>query len=205
MNLLHSRKHTIGKFSKLAVLKPTQILAFALRNLNTEIKPPKDRLNPEPMVLNIGDHWTLERTFTREDVKNFAVAAQDKHPAHLSEDNAKSFYKKDVVYGIFTSSMFSMMIREMFPGAIYLGQKLKFTAPVLVDELVTAKMVVSDIREEKKVVTFKTEVTKEDGSKVAITGEGTFILPQLKVSFTVTPIFKFGLLGSWKAGEGRRR
>lgn len=159
------------------------LMRRALRYLSTEIKPPKDRLRPEPVTLDIGDFATLERKFTKEDVKNFAVAAQDKHAAHLSEDNAKTFYKADVVYGIFTSSMFSMIVRDLFPGAVYLGHELKFKAPIIINEDVKATMKVKDIREEKKVVTFETIVTKEnEGKKVAIEGEAKFIIPQLKVS-----------------------
>lgn len=79
--------------------------------------------------------------------------------------------------------MFTMIIRDLFPGAIYLGQSLKFKAPILIDEPVTAKMVVKDIREDKKIVTFTTVITKNsDGEKIAVDGEGTFILPNLKAS-----------------------
>jgi len=118
---------------------------------------------------------------------NFAIAAQDKHPAHISEDNAKTFYKSGVVYGIFSSSLFSVIVRDLFPGAIYLGQTLKFTSPIMINDTVQAKMMIQEINETKKKVTFRTTVTKtsEDG-KVAIEGEGTFILPQLKVSSTFT-------------------
>lgn len=156
----------------------------SLRYLSTEIKAPTDRLKPEPVTLNIGDYATLERQFTKEDIEMFAVAAQDKHAAHLNPENAKTFYKAGVVYGIFTSSMFSMIVRDLFPGAIYLDQTLKFTAPVMVDDKVTAKMVITDIKEDKKIVTFKTTVTKADGEKVAITGDSKFLIPHLHVSYS---------------------
>lgn len=72
-------------------------------------------------------------------------------------------------------------MRDLFPGAIYLGQELKFTAPIMINNNVTATVTVEDIREDKKIVTFQTIVKNEDTDKIAITGEGTFIIPQLKV------------------------
>ena len=58
---------------------------------------------------------------------------------------------------------------------------MKFTSPVLVNNEVTARMIVEKINEEKKIVTFQTILTNDTTDKVAIKGEGTFIIPQLKV------------------------
>lgn len=161
--------------------------------MSNKIQPPKDRLNVEPIRLDIGDYAESERIFTTKDIELFATAAQDKHAHHLHPDNAKTFYKSNIVYGIFTSSMFTMVVRELFPGAIYLGQSLKFTAPVHVDEPVKAKLVVSDIRADKRIVTFQTVVTKlSDNNKVAIEGDGKFIIPNLQVRILIdfTPSFR---------------
>jgi len=71
-------------------------------------------------------------------------------------------------------------MRECLPGAIYLGHNIKFTAPVMADNEVTATMTVEKIREDKKIVTFQTTLFNNDTDKVAIKGEGTFIIPHLK-------------------------
>ena len=167
---------------RVSFLRTQNIFMRSIRPISTIIQPPTNRQKPEPVVLNIGDHAILEREFSKEDIQNFAIAAKDENAAHLSEENSKEFFKKDVVYGIFTSSMFTILIRDLFPGAIYLGHTIKFTSPVFAGNKLEAKMTVKEIREDKKIVIFNTIVTNKESNQVAITGEGTFLLPQLKVS-----------------------
>jgi len=47
----------------------TGLVSTSLRLINTEIKAPKDRLNPEQVTLDVGDYAVIERQFTEEDVK----------------------------------------------------------------------------------------------------------------------------------------
>ena len=63
------------------------------RFLNTTIRAPKDRTNVESIILDIGDRATIKRKFTTEDVKYFAIAAQDKHASHLAKENSMEFFK----------------------------------------------------------------------------------------------------------------
>ena len=181
-------KHFVGRKNARVFLgsyfSKNQLIFNSLRTITQTIFPPQDRLKPEPITLEIGDHASSEREFTREDLKLFSTAAQDKHAAHLNPDNIKTFYKSNIVYGIFSSSMFTMIVRDLFPGAIYLDQTLKFKAPIHVDEKVTARITVKEIREDKKIVTFVTIVTKNsEDNKLAIEGEGKFIIPNLKVTY----------------------
>ena len=180
-------KHFVGRKNARVFLGANflknKLFFNSLRMLTNIISPPKDRLNPDPVTLNVGDYATNEKEFTKEDLKLFSTAAQDKHAAHLNPDNIKTFYKSNIVYGILTSSMFTMVVRDLFPGAIYLDQTLKFKAPIHVDEKVTARLTVKEIREDKKIVTFVTIVTKnQEENKIAIEGEGKFIIPNLKVT-----------------------
>lgn len=152
--------------------------------VNPEIPVPKDYLKLEPVSLNVGDFAKLERTFTEDDTKNFANAIKDEHAIHLNPDNIKTFAEKDSTYGMFSSSMFTSIIRKYFPTAVYLKQQLKFKLPVFLNEKVKATMVVRDIHDEKKIVTFDTIISKINGSsteKVAIEGEAQIIIPTLKV------------------------
>ena len=55
-------------------------------------------------------------------------------------------------------------------GSIYLGQTLKFLAPVYIGDTVTVSVEVIGVREEKRLVTLRTDGTNQDG-KLVLTGE----------------------------------
>jgi len=57
-------------------------------------------------------------------------------------------------------------------GSIYLGQTLKFLAPVYIDDTITARVEVISIREDKRLVILRTDCTNQDG-KLVLTGEAT--------------------------------
>ena len=58
------------------------------------------------------------------------------------------------------------------PGTIYLGQELKFTAPVFLGDTITAECEIAEIREDKHIVKLNTTCTNQDG-KVVIAGMAT--------------------------------
>jgi len=57
-----------------------------------------------------------------------------------------------VVHGILTAGLISALIANRLPGpgSIYLGQDLRFTAPVFLGDTVTAQLEISELREDKK-------------------------------------------------------
>lgn len=112
------------------------------------------------MRVNVGDYAELERTFTGEDLKLFSEAIQDKYAAHKQKGNTATFYRADIVYGIFTSASFTTLFRLYFPKAIYMGQDLKFKKPIVRDEKVRVRVEVQGWEEAKKNVTFKTIILK---------------------------------------------
>jgi 3-hydroxybutyryl-CoA dehydratase len=76
--------------------------------------------------------------------------------------------------------MFTSIFRRTFPGAIYLNQELKFKKPICRDENVEGKIEVEAIRTDKKIVTFRTTITKDNGD-VAVDGKAVLIIPHLKI------------------------
>ena len=58
---------------------------------------------------------------------------------------------------------------------VYLGQTLRFMAPVFIDDTVTATGTITDIREDKPIVTVETICRKQDGT-VVIEGEAVLML-----------------------------
>ncbi len=130
-------------------------------------------------VYEIGTSVTYEKTFNAQDVEIFAQISGDCNPVHLDEEfAADTRFKARVVHGMLVGSLFSTIFGTIFPGkgAIYLGQNLKFTAPIYLGEQLTARVTLVALRDDKPIGTFETICTKQDGT-VALSGEATLLLP----------------------------
>ncbi len=122
-------------------------------------------------TIKVGSSWTIERSFSKADVAAFAELSGDKNAVHLDEAvAAKSMFKKPIAHGMLCASLFSNILGNNIPGAIYLKQSLKFTKPVYYDELVKAVLTVTATVADKKRITLETKLVKPDGS-LAIEGE----------------------------------
>jgi 3-hydroxybutyryl-CoA dehydratase len=127
------------------------------------------------MQLKLGDHGSLSKTITQEDVTEFARLTLDTNPLHLDEDYAKQTrFGGCIAHGMLGAGLISAVIGTKLGGPIYLGQTLKFVKPVRIGETLTATAVVIAVRDDKPIVTLKTLVTNEKGEEV-ITGEATVL------------------------------
>ncbi len=125
--------------------------------------------------LKIGQKASVQKTFTAADVTAFAGISLDVNPIHMSDKYAKStIFGKRIVHGILTSGLISAVLANKLPGpgTIYLGQELKFTAPVYLGDDITATVEIVEIREDKKIIKLDTTCVNQDGKKV-ITGLAT--------------------------------
>ena len=119
-----------------------------------------------------GDTYTHELTFTQENVNTFAEITGDNNPIHLdAEYAAKTFFKRPIVHGFYSASVFSMVFGTKFPGegTIYMYQDMKFMAPVFVDQPYTAKFEVTEVNTERHTGIIKCILEDENG-KVVIEG-----------------------------------
>ena len=118
---------------------------------------------------------SLQKTFTDADVKLFAGISTDVNPLHISDEFAKnSIFGKRVVHGMLSASLISAVLANVLPGpgTIYLGQELKFTAPVYLGDDVKAELTVIEIREDKHIVKLQSNCYNQDG-KMVIEGVST--------------------------------
>lgn len=125
--------------------------------------------------LYVGQKDSLQKTFTDEDVRKFADITTDVNPIHLDEEYAKtSIFGRRIAHGILVSGLISAVIANVLPGpgSIYMGQELRFTAPVFLGDTITAEVEVAELREDKRIAKLITTCTKQDGSTV-ITGNAT--------------------------------
>ncbi len=128
------------------------------------------------MQLKLGDHASLSKTITSDDVAEFARITSDTNPLHLDEIYAKQTrFGGRIVHGMLGAALISAVIGTQLGGPIYLGQTLKFVKPIRIGETLTAIAEVSAVREDKNIVTLETWVINEAGEEV-IVGEAT-VLP----------------------------
>ncbi len=131
------------------------------------------------MSLSIGDSATRTKTITDADVKNFAAATGDMNPVHLDDDYAASTrFGKRIAHGMLTGGIISAILGNDLPGSgtVYLGQDFKFKAPVFIGDTVTARVELVKYREDKRIATFHTTCTNQDGVLV-LEGEAVVIAP----------------------------
>ena len=123
--------------------------------------------------LTVGDKASLKKTFTEDEVRQYAELSTDKNPLHLDKEfGAASIFGQRIVHGMLVASLFSGLMGMELPGkgSIYLGQTLAFKAPVGIGEEVTASVEIIKIREDKPIVTVQTLCVNAEGV-VVIEGE----------------------------------
>lgn len=130
--------------------------------------------------LSIGQSASFEKTISEADIQMFCGISGDINPVHVSALAAeKSVFGKRVAHGILVSGLTSAVLGMQLPGpgTIYLGQELRFVAPVYIGDTIRAEVEVVEIIPEKKLVKLKTTSTNQDG-KVVISGVATVRPPQ---------------------------
>ena len=124
--------------------------------------------------LSVGQKATVSRTITETDLRNFSGVSGDTNPMHLNEEFARATpFGGCIVHGMLTASLISAVIGTKLPGpgCIYMGQTLKFLAPVKVGDTVYATATVKELIADKNRAILDTICTVKD--KVVIEGEAT--------------------------------
>lgn len=128
----------------------------------------------------LGESATFSKTIAESDVYLFAGITGDLNPAHINEVYAsQGFFKERIAHGILVSGLISTVLGMYLPGpgSIYLGQELKFLAPVKIGDTITAKTEVIEIEQEKNIIKLKTTCTNQSG-KIVIDGVATVKPPK---------------------------
>ncbi len=123
----------------------------------------------------------LEKVVTDADIEMFAQISTDRNPVHLDDDYARdTIFEGRIAHGMLTAGLISAVIGEQLPGhgTVYLGQSLKFLAPVRPGDLVHAEVQVTDIEPARRRVKLDCHCSV-DGKKVLV-GEATVMAPSRK-------------------------
>lgn len=120
----------------------------------------------------VGMKAHTSKTITETDVILFAGVSTDINPVHLDEETAKKgIFGKRVAHGILVSGLISAVLGNKLPGpgSIYMGQELKFLAPVFIGDTITAEVEIVELIPEKCRIKLNTTCYNQDG-KVVIAG-----------------------------------
>ena len=131
--------------------------------------------------LEIGMRRRLTKRITDRDIALFAEVSTDRNPVHLDESYAQdTIFQGRIAHGMLTAGLFSAVIGEQLPGhgTVYLGQSLKFMAPVRPGDTVLAEVKVTAIDHAKRRVTLETHCAV--GNTVVLKGEALVLAPSRK-------------------------
>ena len=132
------------------------------------------------MDIKIGDKFSKARLVTDELIRQFAEVSGDFNPIHLDEEFAsRTRFGQRIAHGMLTGAFVSAVLGYELSERkiVYLGQTLRFKAPVFIGDTVTTTATVKTIRTDKPVITLDTVCTNQNGQTL-VTGEAVvMILP----------------------------
>ena len=133
--------------------------------------------------LAVGQRATLRRRVSEADVADFARLTGDMNPIHLDEAYAATTrFGGRIVHGLYTAGLISALLgtRLPGPGAIYIGQTLRFLAPVRIGAEVEASVEVVALEPRGRRVRLACRATA-DGVAV-LEGEAEVMVPAVAVA-----------------------
>ncbi|WP_050526248.1 MaoC family dehydratase [Pseudorhodobacter aquimaris] len=131
--------------------------------------------------IEIGMSRDLWKTITDRDIELFAEVSTDRNPVHLDDDYAQdTIFEGRIAHGMLTAGLISAVIGEQLPGhgSVYMGQSLKFMAPVRPGDRVHAIVTVTAIDNARRRVTLETRCSV--GDTVVLKGEALVLAPSRK-------------------------
>ena len=140
---------------------------------------PRGTICIEDIEMGMSRH--LRKTVTDADIEMFAEVSTDRNPVHLDDSYARdTIFEGRIAHGMLTAGLISAVIGEQLPGhgTVYMGQTLKFLAPVRPGDTVLAEVTVIGIDIAKRRVQLDC-VCKVEGKKV-LAGEATGLAPSRK-------------------------
>ncbi|RIX46255.1 MAG: (R)-hydratase [Rhodocyclales bacterium GT-UBC] len=126
--------------------------------------------------LQVGQTASIAKTVTETDIVLYAGLSTDINPVHLNEDFARTTpFKTRIAHGMLTAGFISAVLANKLPGpgTVYLGQTLKFKAPVRAGDTVVATATIKEVLVEKRRTIVETICRV--GETVVLEGEATLL------------------------------
>ncbi len=131
--------------------------------------------------LEIGMSRSLAKVIGDREIALFAELSTDHNPVHLDDAYAQdTIFGGRIAHGMLTAGLISAVIGEQLPGhgTVYLGQSLKFKAPVRPGDRVEASVTVAAIDHGRRRVTLACACRV--GDTVVLEGEALVLAPSKK-------------------------
>ena len=129
------------------------------------------------MKFSVGDTAEITKTIEQTDIDAFADVTGDHNPVHVDEEFARTTrFGRRIAHGMLTASLISSVLANKLPGegSVYLGQTLKFVAPVFPGDEITARVTVKETREDKPILKLET-ICINQRDEIVIRGEATVL------------------------------
>lgn len=127
-------------------------------------------------MIKPNETYTHDFKFSQDEVNRFAEVTGDKNPVHLDAAYAaKTMFKRPIMHGMLSASLFSKVFGTLFPGegTIYLKQSLSFLKPMYVDTDYEAVFTVKEVVGDKNRAVVETLIKDKNTGLVCTSGEAT--------------------------------
>jgi acyl dehydratase len=130
------------------------------------------------MKLTLGSTYSYDFSFKQDDVIAFAKLTGDDNPLHLDpEYAAQTPFKRPIIHGALSLSVFTKIIGTKFPGygSVYMKQTAQFFRPMFVDTDYEVVFTVIAIDPDKHIAEIEGEVFDKQTKKKTIVGVATLM------------------------------
>ncbi|EKV31862.1 MaoC domain protein dehydratase [Caenispirillum salinarum AK4] len=124
---------------------------------------------------SLGQSAERSHTTSMEDIEAFTRMTGDRNPLHYDRAVAEaSPFGKLIVQGGVTTGILNAVVAEDLPGpgTVFLGVEWKFVKAVGVDETITGRVEITEVRDDKPICKMTTTVRNGDGD-VCLSGTAT--------------------------------
>lgn len=131
--------------------------------------------------LEVGMMRYIEKLITDREIEMFAEVSCDHNPVHMDEDYAQdTIFGGRIAHGMMSAALISAVIGEQLPGhgTVYMGQDMKFVAPVRPGDMLRAEVTVLEIDYAKRRALLNT-TCYVDGKPV-LKGQAKVLVPSGK-------------------------
>jgi acyl dehydratase len=118
----------------------------------------------------VGDFAERTKSVSERDIALFTEITGDRNPLHY----AKSVFGGLIVQGGVTSGILNAIVAEDLPGpgTVFLGVEWKFVKAVYVGDVISGRVEVTAVRDDKPICTLATSVRNQHGV-VCLSGTAT--------------------------------
>ena len=128
----------------------------------------------------VGQTASCSKTITEADIMWFAGISGDFNPIHIDAEYAKKTrFNGRIAHGLLTSTLLSQLLGMHLPGkgCVYMEQTMKFKAPVMIGDTITATAIVEHFDEERRILQLATHCHNQEGTLV-LTGVAKMLVPK---------------------------